>query len=97
MSVLRTLAAAVVAVAAMTMCATPVLANPGNGNGNGNSGNHGNSGNKGNSGHSQKGHADQKNNAQSEQRKIMVSRTMLIVTSAITWRAVCRQIRSNGL
>ena len=69
MSRLRTLAAAVVAVAAMTMCATPVLANPGNGNGNGNSGNHGNSGNKGNSGHSQKGHADQKNNAQSEQRK----------------------------
>ena len=69
MSRLRTLAAAVVAVAAMTMCATPVLANPGNVNGNGNSGNHGNSGNKGNSGHSQKGHADQKNNAQSEQRK----------------------------
>ncbi|MDV0515618.1 anti-virulence regulator CigR family protein [Citrobacter portucalensis] len=69
MSRLQTLAAAVVAVAAMTMCATPVLANPGNGNGNGSSGNHGNSGNKGNSGHSQKGHADQKNNAQSEQRK----------------------------
>ena len=60
MSRLLTLAAAVVAVAAMTMCATPVLANPGNGNGNGNSGNHGNSGNKGNS---------QKGNSQAEQRK----------------------------
>ena len=60
MSRLQTLAAAVVAVAAMTMCATPVLANPGNGNGNGSSGNHGNSGNKGNS---------QKGNSQAEQRK----------------------------
>lgn len=85
MSRLRTLAAAVVAVAAMTMCATPVLANPGNGNGNGNSGNHGNSGNKGNSGHSQKGHADQKITHNQNSVKIMVSRTMLIVTSAITW------------
>ncbi len=54
---LRTFVDAVVAVVAITMCATPVLANPGNGNGNGNSGN------KGNSGHSQKGNADQKNNA----------------------------------
>ena len=61
MSRLRTLAAAVVAVAAMSMWRHPCLANPGNGNGNGNSGNHyGNSGNKGNSGHSQKGHPDQK-------------------------------------
>lgn len=69
MSRLRTLATALVAVAAMTMCATPVFANPGNGNGNGNSGNHGNSGNKGDSGNSQKGNAGQKNNAHTEQRK----------------------------
>ncbi len=84
---LRTLVAAVVAVAAMTMCTTPVLANPGNGNGNGNSnsGNHGNSGNKGNSGHSQKGNAGQKITHNQNSVKIMVSRTMLIVISAITW------------
>ncbi|HBV3228640.1 TPA: hypothetical protein MDU74_004686 [Citrobacter freundii] len=61
MSRLRALATALVAVAAMTMCATPVLANPGNGNGNGNSGNHGNSSNHGNSGN--------KGNSQAEQRK----------------------------
>ena len=66
MSRLRALAAALVAVAAMTMCATPVLANPGNGNGNGNSGNHGNSSNHGNSGN--KGNS-QKGNSQAEQRK----------------------------
>ncbi|WP_422691803.1 hypothetical protein [Citrobacter cronae] len=71
MSRLRTLATALVAVAAMTMCATPVFANPGNGNGNGNSGNHGNSGNKGNSGNSQKGNAGQKNNAHTEQRVML--------------------------
>lgn len=69
MSRLRTLATALVAVAAMSMCAIPVSANPGNGNGNGNSGNHGNSGNKGNSSHSQKGNPGPKNNSQSEQRK----------------------------
>lgn len=82
MSRLRTLATALVAVAAMTMCATPVLANPGNGNGNGNgnSGNHGNNGNKGNSGNSQKGNSGQKNNSPTEQRKIMVSRIMWIAT-----------------
>ena len=69
MSRLRTLATALVAVAAMSMCAIPVSANPGNGNGNGNSGNHGNSGNKGNSSHSQKGNPGPKNNSQAEQRK----------------------------
>lgn len=66
MSRFRTLATALVAVAAMTMCAMPVFANPGNGNGNGNNGNHGN---KGNSGNSQKGNSGSKNNQQSEQRK----------------------------
>ena len=78
MSRLRALATALVAVAAMTMCATPVLANPGNGNGNGNSGNHGNSVNHGNSGnhgnssnHGNSGNKgnSQKSNSQAEQRK----------------------------
>ncbi|EMF0718703.1 anti-virulence regulator CigR family protein [Citrobacter sp. Marseille-Q6884] len=71
MSRLRTLATAFVAVAAIAMCATPALANPGNGNGNGNgnSGNHGNSANKSNHGNSQKGNSDQKNNPKSESRK----------------------------
>ncbi|WP_410679002.1 anti-virulence regulator CigR family protein [Citrobacter europaeus] len=55
MSRLRTLATALVAVVAMTMCATPVFANPGNG--------------KGNSGNSQKGNAGPKNNTHTEQRK----------------------------
>ena len=54
----------------LSLFATPVLANPGNGNGNGNSGNHGNnSGNHGNKGNAQKGNAGQKNNASSDHRK----------------------------
>lgn len=61
MSMLRTLATALVAVAAMTICVTPAFANPGNGNGNGNSGNHGNS-QKGNSGHKGKQQSDQRKN-----------------------------------
>lgn len=97
MSRLRTLATALVAVAAMSMCAIPVSANPGNGNGNGNSGNHGNSGNKGNSSHSQKGNPCPKTTRNRNSVKIMASRTMLIVILAITWRAICRQIWFDGI
>lgn len=70
------LKAVLATVISLSLFATPVLANPGNGNGN-NGGNHGNSsgnhgnnsGNHGNKGNTQKGNAGEKNNASSDHRK----------------------------
>lgn len=69
MSRLRTLATALAAVAAMTMCATPALADPGHGNGKGNGGNQSNSANKSYQGNGQKDKSAPKNGQQSAQRK----------------------------
>lgn len=67
----RLSALALLLLAAFTVCATPVLANPGNGNGNGNG--HGNSGNHGNGHSSNKGNngksADKKDNDNASGRK----------------------------
>lgn len=70
----RGLTAMLAAVVSLSLFAAPVMANPGNGNGNGNgdgqhnsSGNHGNKGNQGN--HGQKGNSGQKNNVSSDHRK----------------------------
>lgn len=70
----RGLTAVLAALVSLSLFATPVMANPGNGNGNGHGGGQGNSsgnqGNKGNQGnHSQKGNGEQKKNAASEHRK----------------------------
>lgn len=63
------LKAVLATVISLSLFATPVLANPGNGNGN-NGGNHGNnSGNHGNKGNTQKGNAGEKNNTSSDHRK----------------------------
>ncbi|ENG2552338.1 TPA: hypothetical protein MYP81_001480 [Citrobacter farmeri] len=67
----RGLTAVLATLVSLSLFAAPVMANPGNGNGNGHGGGQGNSsGNQGNKGnHGQKGNGEQKNNAASEHRK----------------------------
>ncbi|HFZ8994803.1 TPA: anti-virulence regulator CigR family protein [Citrobacter freundii] len=69
---------AVLAALVFSLLATPVLANPGNGNGNGNGNNggkgnnsakHSNNGNQGNNSKAQKGHPDNKKEPSSDRRK----------------------------
>ncbi|MFS6932823.1 anti-virulence regulator CigR family protein [Klebsiella oxytoca] len=60
MSRKQVLQAALAAALSLTMMATPVFANPGNGNGGGNHGNSGNHGNNGNNGNSDKGNKGHK-------------------------------------
>lgn len=67
----RGLTAVLATLVSLSLFAAPVMANPGNGNGNGHGGGQGNSsGNQGNKGnHGQKGNGEQKNNVASEHRK----------------------------
>ena len=70
----RGLTAVLATLVSLSLFAAPVMANPGNGNGNGHGGGQGNSsgnqGNKGNQGnHGQKGNPAQKNNGSSDHRK----------------------------
>lgn len=61
MSSKKVLQAALAAALSLSMMATPVFANPGNGNGGGNHGNSGNHGNNGNNGNSGKNNVDKGN------------------------------------
>lgn len=61
MSSKKILQAALAAALSLSMMATPVFANPGNGNGGGNHGNSGNHGNNGNNGNSGKNNVDKGN------------------------------------
>jgi len=70
----RGFTAVLATLVSLSLFAAPVMANPGNGNGNGNGGghgnssaNHGNKGNQGNNGH--KGNGGEKKNASSDHRK----------------------------
>ncbi|EMN3920623.1 hypothetical protein REJ49_003431 [Citrobacter farmeri] len=64
----RGLTAVLATLVSLSLFAAPVMANPGNGNGNGHGGGQGNSsGNQGNNG--QKGNSAQKNNGSSDHRK----------------------------
>lgn len=67
----RGLTAMLATLVSLSLFGAPVMANPGNGNGNGHGGGQGNSsGNQGNKGnHGQKGNGEQKNNVASEHRK----------------------------
>ncbi|WP_316390046.1 anti-virulence regulator CigR family protein [Citrobacter farmeri] len=67
----RGLTAVLATLVSLSLFAAPVMANPGNGNGNGHGSGQGNSsGNQGNKGnHGQKGNGEQKNNVASEHRK----------------------------
>lgn len=67
----RGLTVVLATLVSLSLFAAPVMANPGNGNGNGHGGGQGNSsGNQGNKGnHGQKGNGEQKNNVASEHRK----------------------------
>ena len=70
----RGLTAVLATLVSLSLFAAPVMANPGNGNGNGHGGGQGNSsgnqGTKGNQGnHGQKGNPAQKNNGSSDHRK----------------------------
>lgn len=73
MSRKQVLQAALAAALSLTMMATPVFANPGNGNGGGNGGNHGNSGNHGNGDNNgknvDKGNQNHKKESHQGQRK----------------------------
>lgn len=66
MSRKQVLQAALAAALSLTMMATPVFANPGNGNGGGNHGNSGNHGNNGNNGNSGKNNVDKGNKGHKE-------------------------------
>jgi hypothetical protein len=66
MSSKKVLQAALAAALSLSMMATPVFANPGNGNGGGNHGNSGNHGNNGNNGNSGKNNVDKGNQGHKE-------------------------------
>lgn len=100
MSSKKVLQAALAVALSLSMMATPVFANPGNGNGggnHGNSGNHGNngnSGNNGNNGNSGKNNVDKGNQGHKEgnpgQRKTTANPIMSLPISAsperVRWR-----------
>lgn len=93
MSSKKILQAALAAALSLSMMATPVFANPGNGNGGGNHGNSGNHGNNGNNGNSGKNNVDKGNQGHKEgnpgQRKTTANPIMSPLISSperVRWR-----------